>query len=146
DVAAADDDVAAADDDAVAVDDDVVAADAGADPGPVLGPCEGAGGGGDPITTACTSFAPTTCEISDFAAASYDATTGFWGEEAEWGGSTFEYRGAGNGSAFSRSQGAFVAAGDVVNYAGWGFDFAPCVDASSFDGIQVTLRGTVTGP
>jgi hypothetical protein len=113
----------------------------------------GASGGaaGDTGSSACEHFVPPDERITDFAI--WDTEDQEWGDpDATLTGGTFTY-GNGNADVAWNSEeyyldltvtdevlgvSGIVAAGE---YAGFGFWFGPCVDASAYRGITFTLGG-----
>lgn len=105
------------------------------------------GTGGEPLSVApgypCTNFAPASALINDFSTWS----NGSWGTSGELSGGTFYYDGDGDSAvqALSLSVGAEESGtltGSVSGgYAGFGFWFGSCTDASQYQGLSFTLSG-----
>lgn len=83
------------------------------------------------------------CNITDFTAATYDPSSGNWGDDMSLTGETFTY--TGDATTLEHN-----VSGDVLNitasvggddYFGVGLSFGPCTDATAFEGIEVTLSG-----
>lgn len=121
---------------------------------PVTDPNDDCGGeisgGGEDLGLYCEeSTAPPNCNISSFESDTY-FTDGKWGDNMSLTGETFYYGTTADTGEVSEVMGelvgdAFVITGEVYQYAGWGFSFGPCTDATHFEGLEFTLQGTFGG-
>lgn len=107
-------------------------------------------GGGEDLGQNCElSTAPPNCNISAFDADTF-MSNGDWGDTMSLTGETFTY-GTGENTdtesaiTWAANGEAFVVTGEVYEYAGWGFAFGPCTDATHFDGVEFTMQGTFGG-
>jgi len=95
----------------------------------------------------CGGFVPPAATINDFSSGS----SGTWGSAPALSGGTFYYDNDGDDDvqALSIAVGddeAGTVTGEVTDsYAGFGFWFGACVDASTFEGISFTLQGDLGG-
>jgi len=105
----------------------------------------GAGGtGGMGMTAACVPEAPPSAHISDFA--DWTSTMN-WGASGALKGDSFSYIGPNTTVwAYQLDVAAqnMQVTGTVMDYAGFGMAFDPCVDATAFTGIQFDLWGAST--
>src|SRR5690606_16274683 len=99
------------------------------------------------VTDRCLTANVPNCNITDFTAATYDAGSGDWGDEQSLTGETFSYTGPDTDLSFGVAEGTdalnIAASVEGDSYAGVGLAFGPCVDATDFDGIQVTIGGVL---
>ncbi len=99
------------------------------------------------LTEMCETASLPNCNITDFEEASYDAASGAWGDDMSLTGETFEYDDGQEGTVASHTveSGAMTVANTLNGdgYAGVGLSFGPCVDATDFEGIQITVGGTL---
>lgn len=89
----------------------------------------------------CEPEAPPTAYISDFS----DWSGKNWGDTNGLYGEAFTYVGDNTeqwGYALDSAQGNMHVTGLVLDYAGFGMGFTPCIDATGFSGIQFDLWGT----
>lgn len=115
----------------------------GGDPG--TGGTAGTGGEDGP-GFACTHDAvPPNGNITDFSPDTYQSN-GEWGDSESLTGGTFDYQ-DGDNPGLDRAvvEEAWNITGTLTagTYAGAGFWFGPCSDASAFTGVAFTIHGTV---
>lgn len=110
-------------------------------------------GAGDVVISAnCTNAAPVNCNITSFDGTTYmlgsDWAQDKWDDGQSLTGGAFSYVGEGV-TALSRElvDNALHVTGSIIagQFAGFGFWFGPCQDASPFEGVQFTLSGSITG-
>ncbi len=96
------------------------------------------------ISPNCTTSNVPNCNITDFSSETY-FSDGTWGDDMSLTGETFEY--AGDDSTLNYDvadeQLQMMASVGGDDYVGVGLSFGPCVDATDFDGIQVTVGGSI---
>lgn len=97
------------------------------------------------VTDRCLTANVPNCNITDFTAATYDTSSGEWGDEQSLTGETFEYSDDGTEHSYTVNGESmnFTASVSGSGYAGVGLSFGPCVDATDFDGLQVTIGGVL---
>jgi len=99
------------------------------------------------LTEMCLTKSLPNCNITDFEEATYDASNGNWGDDMSLTGETFEYDDGQEGTVASHEVvGGAMTITNTLNgdgYAGVGLSFGPCLDATDFEGIQITVGGTL---
>lgn len=99
------------------------------------------------VTAKCETASLPNCNITDFSAASYDPASGDWGDDMSLTGETFDYNDGQTGTVASHEiVSDALSITNTLNgdgYAGVGLSFGPCVDATDFEGIQITVGGTL---
>jgi hypothetical protein len=105
----------------------------------------------------CTTTAPPNCLVNELAAnfACEGGVTGpgvgdcsdcCWGDETSLSGGSFTYDdGAGGSIAYTKGTDSITLTGTAVDYAGFGMWFGPCTDASTWDGLEISVRGDLGG-
>jgi hypothetical protein len=69
-----------------------------------------------------------------------------WGDDTSLSGGSFTYDdGAGGSIEYTKGTESITLAGTAVDYAGFGMWFGPCTDASTWDGLEISVRGDLGG-
>lgn len=105
----------------------------------------------------CTTTAPPNCLVNELAAnfacqkgvngpGVGDCSDCCWGDETSLSGGSFTYDdGAGGSIDYTKGDGSITLTGTAVDYAGFGMWFGPCTDASTWDGLEIQVRGDLGG-
>lgn len=113
--------------------------------------CDGPGDSYEEIVIAdsCTTSAPPNCLINQFDD-TYECTGGSeecWGDDTSLTGGSFTYTDGANDSTIETSleDGFLSLTGESYSYSGFGMWFGPCLDASSWDGLEIQVTGDLGG-
>ncbi len=103
----------------------------------------------------CETTAPPNCLVNEFAAAfectGNDGDEPCWGDDTSLTGGMFTYQNSETDTQpestieFTKATDALTFTGTSTEYAGFGLWFGPCTDASSWDGLEIQVTGTLGG-
>jgi hypothetical protein len=103
----------------------------------------------------CETTAPPNCLINEFSTA-FDCTGSgkdkCWGDDTSLTGGMFTYQNpkvegidVDSTIAFTKGTDSLTFTGTSTEYAGFGFWFGPCTDASMWDGLEIQVTGELGG-
>jgi hypothetical protein len=98
------------------------------------------------IGPVCETTALPNCNITAFTAATFDTSDDSWGDDMSLTGGTSEYKNEESTITWGVANDQLDISGSLSGsgYIGLAMWFGPCVDASDFDGIQITLSGDIS--
>jgi hypothetical protein len=104
---------------------------------------------------ACETKAPPNCLINEFATTFQCPSTGgvaecsscCWGDETSLTGGDIKYQNGDDDSTmeYTATGTSVTLSGSTASYAGFGLWFGPCTDASTWDGVEVQIKGDLGG-
>lgn len=105
------------------------------------------GGSSSGVGYACANVPLPNQNITDFSVFTGDISSCDWGDSQSLTGGCFAYDGDMDDTvdilSSTLADESLNVTGDVVAYAGFGFWFGPCVDASQYSGITFTVGGNL---